>query len=186
MTEFIRFFKKRFILILTVLILVFISILELFSKRECADLYKNFESPCFDLMDKYAGGFNYIMPDEKDFTISDINNPEFFERVEKRTIYAPMSEVKANGIACLTHAFVASDLPRPAKRYVAIHENIHLEGQRNEARTNYLAAKLEPIGFVETVLNSLWLTLKNLKFNKLPCQLGGLWNIFKIYFLQTN
>lgn len=185
-----KFFKKKFFILL-LLPLTFIFVLQLFSLKDCAKI-SGFVTPCSDMLAKYGLDDGLDVSLEKLWSIlegrkvsySEINSPDFLVKAKERTVYVPSSEIKANGIACISYAFVSEELPYYAKRYVTIHENIHLEGERNETRTNYLAARKEPFGFIQTIFYSLWLNFKNIKFSKIPCRLGGLWNIFKIYFLK--
>lgn len=179
---------KRLLVLIFVFFLFLVLCLELLSRLPCADIYANYKSPCYDLVKKYIepkiGYFPLSFPKQKNLTYQDINNSDFFEKITERTMYVPLSEVRANGIACGMYAFVASELPKKAARYVSIHENIHLEGESSEAKTNYLAARIEPVGMVETVGFSIWHSVKQLELGKLPCQMGRLWFIFKLYFVN--
>jgi len=109
----------------------------------------------------------------------------YFFHNKTRTV--PQEEIKGrNGVSCGIYNFVSDDLPPKASRYVKIHEAIHYLGLMDETKTNFLAASKEPIGFIQTILHSLTSGLKTTKLSNLPCQAGGVWNIFKVYFLASK
>jgi len=89
-----------------------------------------------------------------------------------------------NGIACSRYGFVDRNLPKAAKLYVKTHEALHLLGVSDETETNYLAAVKYPIGMVETMLYTTYVSFKNKPLEKYPCILTKNWVIFKTYFLH--
>lgn len=103
--------------------------------------------------------------------------------IKERIIYVERAGIGgANGVACIDYGFVANDLPKQAKKYVATHEAIHLMGEINETATNYQAGRKEPLGLLQTVIYSFYIGIKKTPIEKLPCALGGLWRTFKVYF----
>ena len=116
--------------------------------------------------------------------------PDFLPESEYETVesvlesgnvfYIDRETLKLNGIACYPYVFVANDMPQKATRYVTLHEAFHVMGEDSETMANYKAAKLEPVGMIETVLVSVF---SNFRIVDLPCRLGISWGLFKIYFL---
>jgi hypothetical protein len=162
-------------LALAILMIVFLEL----GYRSCPSERLSFGGiSCYQLIEKY--------PSEKNW--QPIKETETLEEViSKRVHYVDRSEIKgANGVTCFYTAFVAKDLPKHAEKYVATHEAIHLMGELDETKTNYLAAQKEPFGVVQTIVYSVYLGLGQLKktpVQKYPCLAGLLWLNFKVYFL---
>lgn len=89
-----------------------------------------------------------------------------------------------NGVACSELAFVATDLPKYAKDYVAYHEFLHTQSDISETLVNIKAGLKKPLGLIQTITYSLQHAFLSKSFNR--CDLAGLWKIFKVYFLNDS
>ena len=95
-----------------------------------------------------------------------------------------------NGILCGNDMiFVRDNLSTEGKYYVARHELEHLflrngintECNDNEQCATINAAKIYPLGFVETILSSLYVSAS--ESPTVWCFLFGSWRIFRTYIL---
>jgi hypothetical protein len=95
-----------------------------------------------------------------------------------------------NGIACGNGMlFVRDDLSNEAKDFVGRHElehafrrnGVNLECQKEEYCATMSAAKIYPVGFIETILSSLYLSAS--ESPTVWCFLFGSWRIFRAYVL---
>jgi hypothetical protein len=110
------------------------------------------------------------------------------DRIITLTKYEEMPGL--NGILCPSGMiFVRDNLSSEAKYFVARHELQHVYSEhgmntqcgKEEYCATMSAARVYPLGFVETILSSL-----SVSFNEsrtVWCFLFGSWNIFKIYLL---
>jgi hypothetical protein len=95
-----------------------------------------------------------------------------------------------NGVACGNGMlFVRDNLSEEAKYFVARHElehafrwkGVNLECSKEEYCATMIAAKIYPVGFIETILSSLYLSAS--ESPTVWCFLFGSWRIFREYIL---
>lgn len=176
-----KLFSVKVIASLMLITLLFFIIVELLS-RICP---AHFVVPsCLQLSQKYKEQapqtFNEFLPPQR-------QGSSIEQAVWESVIYVDREDLLGvNGIACGYYAYVANDLPHKAKRYVSIHEVIHLQGESNETKTNLRAGALEPLGLIETVFYSIYIRFKNSSPQQYPCVLGNAWSTFKRYFLNLS
>lgn len=89
-----------------------------------------------------------------------------------------------HGVACNDIAFVATDLPKRAQKYVAYHEYLHTQGDDSETLVNIKSGIRNPLGLLQTISTSLRTAVITKGFNK--CSLASLWKVFKVYFLMDS
>lgn len=102
----------------------------------------------------------------------------------QQLVFVPQSQLKANGRACGKVAFVAQELPYFAKKYVSLHELLHVSHpELSETQVNYQAAIRQPLGLIQTIFHSLFANLTGKTIQNYPCFIGSSWLYFKVYFL---
>jgi hypothetical protein len=185
--------KKLQIIFLSIIgsIIIIIFILEIFI-RLCPASPRTKLPTCKEIIDSYFADMQNISEVEKlnlmlrtffptkPFTL--LNIDEIANNQVKQTERNKIGG--ANGISCGKIAFISSDLPYFAKKYVRLHEALHLVGIRNETLANYLAGFKEPLGLVQTVYVSLIpSTKKRIGIYSFPCYIGNVWKTFKTYFV---
>ncbi len=178
--------KKRllytliFIFFLTV---VSIAYLEIISRNTCSQFnFSGWTNPCNELEKSSE------KPAPEDFSTALPNKDSNLGYVlNNLTIEVNRDRISGlNGITCQHHIYVAADLPYFAKKYVKTHEGIHLLGNHNETQTTFQAALKEPLGLIDTIRYSVIYNLTNQGNSQRSLQrrIGGMWNIFKRYFLN--
>lgn len=174
--------------ILCVLFIISITTLEFLSKK-CPKVSRVEMTNCSTLIKKYVqvSENNTSTYPENIFSGSSKTEDDIIkEIVAKRIIEVEQTDIPdLNGIACGSYGFISKDLSGRAKRYVAIHETLHLMGFSSETEVNFKAGKKEPIGLVLTVFHSIFSKFKGRSINDYPCILGDTWRTFKVYFLNS-
>lgn len=183
----------KFGLIASIVVIAMTLVLEILSRHQCSNDSRKIKNPCFDLLEKYQGEVD--ITDTLEIYVTEalktppdkITDEEIEEIVQKKTIVVDRSEINgANGIYCYKLNFISSDLPDAAKNYVKTHEALHFLGKSNETKVNYIAARKEPLGFIQTAGYSVFLSVRDINLHNLHCKLGTLWNTFKVYFLNAS
>jgi len=116
----------------------------------------------------------------------------FDEKLKKRVLHIPREQINSNnGQVCYSTALIANDLPKFAKKYIAVHESLHLSRESNETKANFKAGLKEPLGLVQTVFYSISLNTKvmfskKLSFKDNMCKIVSMYRLFKVYFLNMD
>ena len=165
-----------------IMILIGFIVLEILS-RTCPVVKTEYPS-CVFLIEKHVADIDWVEILNGFIRPSPLGE-DLETVIATRVFEVDRSEIKGlNGIACSRYAFVSKDLPSAAKRYVKVHESLHLLGSQNETETNWQAAKREPWGMVETVGYTVGLNIRKGSITQLPCRAVGMWNSFKKYFMN--
>lgn len=133
-----------------------------------------------------------------------VSNTSYQNLIQKTVFKSPLMLLSSlNGLACYPLAFIRSDLPFWAEKFVQRHELVHLLGEgvhavdgfisedrgaifkNEELRANLEAARVYPLGFVQTIL----LTAKNIWQSydcSVACRTFVLWRGFQKNFLLRS
>jgi hypothetical protein len=141
--------------------------------------------PSFYLIDEEKGRLMQDLIESRGLDIDP--STEDLERV--MTVAPEKDMAGVNGVACGGGIFVRESLGREGRRFVARHELEHIFQQNGfggncskwEFCATLVAAMAYPQGFVETVISSLVISLK--ESPTFWCFLFGSWEIFKAYLL---
>lgn len=120
-----------------------------------------------------------------------------YQGLTEKTVFlvSPKLLNPINGLTCYPFAYVRSDLPEQARRFVQRHELAHLlssgaydiQAEKHTFKNAELMANLEaareyPLGFVETIFFSVANIWKSSPCS-LSCKSAVLWSNFQKYFL---
>lgn len=186
----------KIFLVVALLVILPLTFFETLGSTDCAKKIYDHPNPCVDLVEREYG--RELTLEELDVMLDfafseDVENIDLSkinDVIDTKTKYISRNNMYgANGISCGLLNFVAVDLPPQAMNYVETHEALHTLGVKNETRANYTAAKIEPVGFIETIFYSIKVGITSVNINNIsgvPCRVGRMWNAFKMYFLDIE